>query len=239
MRKALATIPDEIAIARPGRLYQQVAQTLEQLIQRGVFNPGDRLPSEADLAKRFGVSRPVVREAMIVLETAGLVEVQNGNGSFVRAAARTMPLGWLRSGDLGPGPHEQFEVREILECEATARAALRITAEEIAELEALIAEMEQRIDEDFLPDRVSAAFHVALAKASGNSLIASIVEEMWRLRGGEMWRTIRARILKPEHRHHAIRRRREIVDALKRRDAKAARRAMHKMLQRAREMYFA
>src|SRR6478752_2735842 len=65
------------------RLYEQVAGQVTDLVARGEFKPGDRLPPERDLAKLLGVSRPTVREAMIALEMAGLVEVRVGAGTFV------------------------------------------------------------------------------------------------------------------------------------------------------------
>ena len=65
------------------RLYLQVAQQLQQLIASGEFEVGRRLPAERDLASQFGVSRPTIREAMIALEIAGLVEVRSGSGVYV------------------------------------------------------------------------------------------------------------------------------------------------------------
>jgi len=70
-------------IVESQRLYQQVAEQLGGLIDRGEFREGDRLPPERELSKKLGVSRPVVREAMIALEIAGLVEVRVGAGAFV------------------------------------------------------------------------------------------------------------------------------------------------------------
>ena len=69
------------------RLYQKVADQIGELIRSGEFKPGHRLPPERDLSKQLGVSRPVVREAMIALELAGLIEVRTGAGTFVREAA--------------------------------------------------------------------------------------------------------------------------------------------------------
>src|SRR5882672_9967450 len=70
------------------RLYEQVAGQVTDLVARGEFKPGDRLPPERDLAKLLGVSRPTVREAMIALEIAGLVEVRVGAGAFVTDKAK-------------------------------------------------------------------------------------------------------------------------------------------------------
>src|ERR1700742_4999805 len=71
------------------RLYEQVAGQVTELVARGEFKPGDRLPPERDLAKMLAVSRPTVREAMIALEIAGLVEVRVGAGTFVTDKAST------------------------------------------------------------------------------------------------------------------------------------------------------
>src|SRR6185312_10296733 len=70
------------------RLYEQVAGQVTELVARGEFKPGDRLPPERDLAKMLAVSRPTEREAMIALEIAGLVEVRGGAGTFVTDKAR-------------------------------------------------------------------------------------------------------------------------------------------------------
>ena len=71
------------------RLYEQVAGQVTDLVARGEFKPGDRLPPERDLARLLGVSRPTVREAMIALEIAGLVEVRVGAGAFITEKAQT------------------------------------------------------------------------------------------------------------------------------------------------------
>ncbi len=65
------------------RLYQQIAQQLQQLITAGEFAPGSRLPAERELATQLGVSRPSVREALIALEVEGWVEVRTGSGVYV------------------------------------------------------------------------------------------------------------------------------------------------------------
>lgn len=227
-----------IEAIRPRRLYQQVAEQIERLIENGTFKPGDQLPAEIELSKRFAVSRPTIREAMIVLETAGLIEVLNGHGTFVRPPeiARRRPA--ARSVDEGPGPYEQFEARELVECEVAARAAERATPEVIAELEELIRQMEVNYPRNKLADVEGFRFHVMLAKASGNSIFASLVEELWRMRENDMWTTVRARLLKAADRQHAIGCRRELVAALKRRDSEGARAAMRRMLDHARALYF-
>ena len=70
------------------KLYQQIARTIAAAIEDGRYAPGDRLPSERELADDFGVSRPTIRDAMIALEFQGLVEARQGSGVYVKAALR-------------------------------------------------------------------------------------------------------------------------------------------------------
>src|SRR5215207_10497264 len=104
------------------RLYQRVAQEVGELIRRGEFPIGQRLPSERDLARQLGVSRPVVREAMIALEIAGLVDIKTGSGIYVRNAVpeSVQPVVIF---DVGPSPFEVIAVRKMLEPEVAFAAA--------------------------------------------------------------------------------------------------------------------
>ena len=120
------------------RLYEQVAGQVTELVARGEFKPGDRLPPERDLAKVLGVSRPTVREAMIALEIAGLVEVRVGAGTFVTDKARTAPRGRLFEG-VGSSPLELIAARRTIEPEVAALAAQLATQSEIAAIAETIA----------------------------------------------------------------------------------------------------
>ena len=73
----------KIEAVKVRRLYLQVAEQLARFVSEGELKPGDRLPSERDLAQRFAVSRPTIREAMIALEISGLVEIRSGSGVYV------------------------------------------------------------------------------------------------------------------------------------------------------------
>src|SRR5262245_50736375 len=115
------------------RLYEQVAGQVTDLVARGEFKPGDRLPPERDLAKLLGVSRPTVREAMIALEIAGLVEVRVGAGAFVTDKAKTNGVANTRLFEgVGSSPLELIAARRAIEPEVAALAAQMGTADEIA-----------------------------------------------------------------------------------------------------------
>lgn len=206
------------------RLYQQVADQVAQLIRAGEFKPGDALPSERDLGKSLQVSRPVIREAMVALEVAGLVEVRGGSGVYVKGTAmpRHMP-------DVGEGPYEVFVVRRALEGEMAAAAALNADEAALAELE-LALEM-VRDDEAASPPTNTGdrRFHAALAAATGNSAYVAINQFIWEslIGGGELWpRLISRRNFRATRfgEHQAI------VKAIREHNPEAARRAAQEHL---------
>ena len=127
------------------RLYEQVAGQVTDLVARGEFKPGDRLPPERDLARLLGVSRPTVREAMIALEIAGLVEVRVGAGAFVteKAQANGAANGRLFEG-VGSSPLELIAARRTIEPEVAALAAQLATPEEIAAIAETVAMIARR-----------------------------------------------------------------------------------------------
>lgn len=220
------------------RLYQQVASRLAEMIAGGELKAGERLPAEPELARRFAVSRGAIREAMIALETGGMIEVRHGNGAYVREdSAHGTDIDWNRGSSADPGPFEQFEMREILEPEAAARAALRIADAQIDELEAMLNRMKARVH-DTGSQRDGRTFMERIAAASGNSILQSMIEELWRLRDGRMWTTLRMRILGPQQRAAAILRREAIIAALRARDPEAARQVTRDYLTLTKRIYF-
>jgi DNA-binding FadR family transcriptional regulator len=203
------------------RLYDRVAKGVAAKIADGVFAVGERLPSERELALAFGVSRPTVREAVFALELDGLVEVRKGVGVF--AVAKSPRGGQAAVTDIGP--FELLEARRAFEGEACAIAASRIRDNDVAELEALLHEM------DFSGDILAAEdadrrFHVRIAEITGNSAIHAVVEMLWEARDrSPQYRFLtdkahEARVF-PRDDEHA-----KILDALRSRDSAKARSAM-------------
>ena len=163
------------------RLYEQVAGQVTDLVARGEFKPGDRLPPERDLAKLLGVSRPTVREAMIALEIAGLVEVRVGAGAFVTDKAKNGTHG-SANGRLfegaGSSPLELIAARRTIEPEVAALAAKLATPAEIAAIAETIAMISAAQD---TPEHRAAdhLFHVRVGLASHNAVLTAIVDECW------------------------------------------------------------
>jgi GntR family transcriptional repressor for pyruvate dehydrogenase complex len=151
---------------------EAVREQLVSLIESGELKPGEKLPAESALARSFGVSRPVVREALGSLRAIGLIDSLNGKGSFVnsRPGRRPVLLGRFSLEEL-------HEVRSLLEVDGATRAASRHNAEDAARLRGIVDSLEACTDhEEWV--RLDAEFHVALAEATGNQVLARLVEHL-------------------------------------------------------------
>lgn len=210
----------------PQKLYQQVARSIAASIAEGRYVPGDRLPSERGLADSFGVSRPTIRDAMIALEFQGLVEARQGSGVYV--TTRGKPEEDVTEAEVSA--LELIEARRLFEGEACALAAA-VSDEHIAGLERIARDLTNlAATED--GERLEHDFHLAVAHATRNAAIVAAVEEIWTLRRqfpdcSSQLR--RVRLADPKsfaEDHHRI------VAALRDRDPKEARRAIHDHLNR-------
>jgi GntR family hexuronate regulon transcriptional repressor len=210
------------------KLYQQVASTIMESITSGKYKSGERLPSERDLAAAFKVSRPTIREAMIALEIRGLAETRHGSGIYIT----DHPPAHEGSGDLDIGAFELTEARRLFEGEAAALAATTITDECLEELKQIVAEMADenaRKDTDWTADR---RFHIAIARATRNTAIASVIENLLDMRYKSplcVYMLERARRVGVQPR---VSEHRRILVALRKRDPRAARNAMRDHLAR-------
>lgn len=203
------------------RLYQDLARSLLEELASGKFPVGARLPAERELASVYNVSRPTVREAIIALEVQGLVEVRVGSGAYVRRLPGQEDL---------PGfnisAFELTEARLLFEGEAAALAATQATDEELAEIGRLVDEIareNQRPDGSEKSDR---EFHLAIARATRNSAIFEAIQHLWDVRATSpeaalLHEKARTANIKPVVDEHTA-----VLDALRARDANAARSAM-------------
>lgn len=128
----------------PRRLYRLVAEQIRLLIESGELTDGQRLPAERDLAERFGVSRPTVREALIVLEVEGHIHIRMGSGVYVNTS-RTANKAKSPVPD-AHGPFEILQARCIIESAIAEEAARLATSECIAGLDDIIERMAGALD---------------------------------------------------------------------------------------------
>lgn len=164
------------------KLYIQIAEQIRGQILAGTVEPGRQLPSERELAQSLGVSRPTVREALIALEVAGLVEVRVGVGAFVRGpggASEGLP-------ELSASPLEVMAVRRLLEPEAAALASHSIAPGGIARLSETLRRMRRETEAgqwSFDSDRM---LHMTLADACGNAVLRDTLDGLWTARRDEV-----------------------------------------------------
>lgn len=219
-------------IKESGSLTDRIAERIDTLISRQQLAPGARLPSEREMARMLGVSRPALREAVKVLEARGRLVVRHGQGVFV-GSGESDPL---RSGLLGLEVNlaELYAMREVLEVPAASWAAGRATPEEIAALsDALELEEQARvepIDYERLK-HLDAAFHLRIVELAKNRFLGrtlGILQEMISS-GMETTLTIPGRVGQARRDHRAI------FDAISRQDPEAARAAALAHIQGARD----
>jgi len=226
-RRKAATSKGTEAGEASDRLYQKLARALFQELASGKYKVGDRLPAERELAIEHEVSRPAVREAMIALEVQGLIEVRIGSGAYVKR---------LPGDQDQPGFHatafELTEARLLFESEACALAATNATEQEVRQLERLVAELSNARSPVAKSEAADHAFHMLIAKATRNVVVAKVIEDLWKIRSSspecallhEKSRDAGNRPVPDEHR--------AIVDAIRNRDPGAARSAMRAHLSR-------
>ncbi|MBU2886708.1 FadR family transcriptional regulator [Gilvimarinus agarilyticus] len=211
----------EFRTIKAERLYIKVAEQLSGLVKDGTLKPGDKFPAERDLAERLGVSRPTIREAMIAMELSGIIEIRTGSGIYV---SDTKPK--LDTGDKGVGPFEILEIRYILEAEACALAAARITDEEIAKLKVALQDMAEEEKHEDASEKADWTFHKIIADASQNSAISAVVDWLWQLRNESELSTAFLERLRKEGVHPSIDDHKRIIEALEQRNPEKARNAM-------------
>ena len=166
---------------RTSRLYEQIVQQIEESILSGGMKAGEQLPSERELATSFGVSRTAVREAVKALREKGLVEAYSGRGTFITDgtthAVRQSLDRMIRLGQ-PEGSAYLAEVREILEPEFTALAAIRVEEQHLASMREAIAIMDRSMHKPDAYIEADLDFHLALAEAAGNPLILSLLDSI-------------------------------------------------------------
>jgi GntR family transcriptional regulator, transcriptional repressor for pyruvate dehydrogenase complex len=216
------------------RLYEQIVQQIEESILSGELSEGAQLPAERDLARQFGVSRTAVREAIKALQEKGLVDAFPGRGTFVtNGTSNSMRRSLdriIKSGETD-GWDYLVEVREILEPEIAALAAMRATDQDLATMRDAVQVMNKAASDSDAFIEADLDFHLALAEAAGNPIVLSLIDSIVGL-----LREQRLRIFRigggPERGqfHH-----RRILDAVKRHDPQGARVAMQAHLSQVRE----
>lgn len=157
-------------------LSQGAMERLLELIQSGSLTPGDLLPSQHELARQLGVSRPVLREAMQGLATAGLIEIRPGSGCYVRDPAPLTDPERLFEALTHEAALEVLEARMVVEVELAGLAAERIDDADRQAIEKILARLRRAVSRGQPTAAITGDFHQALSRAGHNAVLVKMVQ---------------------------------------------------------------
>ncbi|MBB3236760.1 FadR/GntR family transcriptional regulator [Phyllobacterium endophyticum] len=196
-------------MAKKLKLSDRLYDTLRQLVEGGEWPEGTRIPPESVLVLKHGVSRPVVREALIRLRADGLIGSRQGSGSFVIGSTSVEPSGYRPIENVAD-LIQAFEFRYSIECDVAALAALRHTHEDLQAIHHAAHLVAGQPNDDGFGE-ADFAFHFALARASRNSMYESTLNMLraqivfgMRLVGGFAQQSVKTRSETVYEEHEAI-----------------------------------
>ena len=168
----IANSPD----ARRSSLANDVANRIADMIRQREYHPGDRIPSEFELADEFQVGRGTIREAVKLLVSRNVLEIRRAKGTYVREnpGMSDDPLGLSFAPDTEKMIRDMFELRVLLECYSARQAAYNATSEQIDQMKAL-ADSIDSADSDEQRTQFDIALHKCIATSSGNGAISTVL----------------------------------------------------------------
>ncbi len=187
------------------------------------YQIGQRLPAERELAKTFAVSRPTIREAILSLTMAGMLQVRNNSGAYVIGRQEAPEVHKLE----GFGPFENLEARQLIEPQIAAIAAQRASDTMLAQLSESLAMMRREHAEGREADASDHRFHMILAEATGNGALVSISDSLWRAQSESgIWQEIHSHMRMEDYRPRWLKDHEEIFEAVRAKSARKASSAM-------------
>lgn len=219
--------PAGVLPLRQTRLADQVYELLLLQIARGAYRVGARLPSEPQLCVDFGVSRPVVREALARLRLDNIVRSRRGSGTWVErepshAFASIAPSGIIAE------LVRSYEFRAGVEAEAAALAAARRDSRQLQAMERAIAALAAALESNDVGAEPDIDFHRAVAAAAGNPLFVQAIDMLSAtMRSGITVARRLKQVTNSDRLHQVLREHERVLDAIRSQDVETARSAMH------------
>jgi len=160
-------------------LVDRLAGEIRTSINSGDYTIGERLPTIMEMARRFGVGHPTVREALKKLEAIGVVEIRHGSGVYVTRTQDVLLMASDYSGKVTKKLLlDLIQARAPIEAQSAALASRNGTDEHFAEMRRLLTTAGENLDNDSVLNSVNMAFHRQIASASGNAVIAQVLDVM-------------------------------------------------------------
>lgn len=209
---------------RKSALAEEIIARLLTLIKERELQPGEKLPPERELAARLGVSRPSLREALRALSVMNVIEMRQGDGTYVSSLEPELlveHLDFVLSIDDSTFL-QLFETRKIVEAGIMALAAQRITSEELEALEACLQKSREYVNDHEMFLQTDLELHERITRAARNPFLTRFMASLSQLSIASRSRTVAI----PGVREETVEAHRKIVEALKARDPEAAQQAM-------------
>lgn len=165
---------------KPKKIYEEVAETIYEMIRKGQLQPGQKLDSVQSLAEKFQVGRSAVREALTSLRAMGLVDMKQGEGTFIKefdTANIIFPISaaiLMNKDDIA----NLLEVRKIIEQGAAASAARKRTDQQLLTMEKAIEEMRSSQENEELGEGADLKFHLAIAESAQNPILLGLMSQV-------------------------------------------------------------
>ncbi|MFT9819461.1 FadR/GntR family transcriptional regulator [Lysinibacillus sp. NPDC056185] len=219
------------------KAYQVIVDQIREYFLNGELQPGEKLPTERELASRFNVSRTSVREALRKLEIKGIIEIKQGSGSFIKAPD-FHSLGEELSSTIIKTEkkliYEMLELRQILEVECAFLASQRATSEDLERIGKALEMMDRAKNDVELGIQADLSFHINIVLASHNSIFLQLFQTLSEHMQDTIRATRRQRLKDPERTQETIDEHKEIYLAIAAGDANQAKQLMEKHIKQIR-----
>ncbi|WP_044896059.1 FadR/GntR family transcriptional regulator [Bacillus alveayuensis] len=213
------------------KTYQVIVDQIKEYFLNGKLKPGDKLPTERELANRFHVSRTSIREALRELEMKGIIEVKQGSGSYIKSSDSHI-LGQELSSTIIKAEkkliYEMLELRRVLEVECAFLASQRATSEDLERIREALMMMVQAKHDVELGIQADVNFHIQIVRASHNSIFLQLIETIREHMQDTIRATRRQRLTNPERMQETIDEHKNIYLAIAAGDGDKAKQLMEK-----------
>jgi GntR family transcriptional repressor for pyruvate dehydrogenase complex len=216
------------------KIYNIIMRQITALINEQGLEPGDKLPSERELAAALSVSRSSVRQAIAALSAKGVVAMRHGDGTYVSSPEeeeKTVELFGRYLAGAQIDPNEILEVRLMVECESARLCAIRASADQLSALQALLERTRYAEGRSADLETMNRDLHSAIAEGARNKALNRIMDVVWEIMGSNMWPLLKSQSNNREQQIELhLDQHEEIVAAICARDQAAASTAMRRHL---------
>jgi len=211
------------------KVYMEIVEQIQKLIKEGKLKPGDKLPPERILAKKLGVSRPPLREALSALEILGIIECRGGRGNIIKNSFDPDVLKQrFKELESEQSPFELLEARKVVEMQIAGLAAKKALKEDIVAIGESLRKMKDSLSNITKILEYDREFHVNVARAAHNSVLFSMMNYLADGLKEKLWVNLKEKCYNlPGRPEKYLREHIEIFNAIKNKDSKGASRKMY------------